>query len=79
VFDVAVLRTTGTIQVIAGTVLFVPTICLSAGLGFLVMAPVSGFDWEKAQTTAKTNFLDSFDVFMREPAESAWLRPLGTW
>jgi hypothetical protein len=32
-----------------------------------------------SSTTAKTNFDDAFDVFVREPYERAIPRPLGAW
>ncbi len=78
-FDALVLRPLTLFQVAAGLVLFVPAGSLSASLGYLVAAPHSGFDWGQANTTAKTNFDDSWDVFVREPYERAIVRPLGAW
>ena len=78
-FDVAVLRTLTLLQVAVGGVLFVPAGGLSAMFGYLVMAPYSGFDFEQAQITAKSNFDDALDVFVLEPYERAITRPLGAW
>ena len=78
-FDVAVLRPLTLLQVAAGAVLFVPAGGLSAMFGWLTMAPYSNFDFDQAHITAKSNFDDAFDVFVREPYERAIVRPLGAW
>jgi hypothetical protein len=71
-FDVAVLRPLILLQVAAGFALFLPAGALSASLGYVV-AP------DNSATTAKTNFDDSWDIFVREPYERAIPRPLGAW
>jgi hypothetical protein len=71
-FDVLVLRPLTLLQVAAGAALFVPAGGLSAMFGYLI-SPSS------SSTTAKTNFDDAFDVFVREPYERAIPRPLGAW
>jgi hypothetical protein len=71
-FDAAVLRPLTLIQVAAGFVLFLPAGALSASLGYLASPSASA-------TTAKTNFDDAWDVFVREPYERAIPRPLGAW
>ena len=71
-FDVAVLRPLTLLQVAAGFALFLPTGALSASLGYLISPTGSA-------TTAKSNFDDAWDVFVREPYERAIVRPLGAW
>jgi hypothetical protein len=71
-FDVLVLRSLTLIQVAAGFALFLPAGGVSASLGYLISP-------ESSATTAKTNFGDSWDVFVREPYERAIPRPLGAW
>jgi hypothetical protein len=78
-FDVVVLRPLTLLQVATGAALFVPAGGLSAMFGYLTMAPYSSFDFGQAQVTAKSNFDDAFDVFVREPYERAIPRPLGAW
>ena len=71
-FDAVVLRPLTLLQVAAGFALFLPAGTLSASLGYL-MSPSS------SAATAKTNFGDSWDVFVLEPYERAIPRPLGAW
>ena len=71
-FDVAVLRPLTLLQVAAGFALFLPAGALSASLGYLISPSDSA-------TTAKSNFDDAWDVFVLEPAERAFVRPLGAW
>lgn len=78
-FDVAVLRPLTLFQVASGFALFIPAGALSGSLGWMSMAPYTGFDWGQANTTAKTNFNDCWDVFVLEPYERAIVRPLGAW
>jgi hypothetical protein len=78
-FDAAVLRPLTLLQVASGFALFIPAGALSGSLGWMSMAPYTGFDWGQANTTAKTNFGDCWDVFVLEPYERAIVRPLGAW
>jgi hypothetical protein len=72
VFDVGWLRPLTFLQLAAGAVLFVPAGGLSASLGYL-SSPTS------SATMAKNNFDEAFDIFVREPYERTFLRPLGAW
>lgn len=78
-FDVLVLRPFTLLQVGVGAILFLPTAALTAGLGYVVTVPYTGFDFAQAGVTAKGNFDEAVDVFVREPYERAVTRPLGAW